>query len=67
MIDKDRASALLAAELAVDVFAISTDTNYVYLDYRKPEQKPLRAVTVVAVGTVSAHRTVSPGQHGAED
>lgn len=45
VIDKDRASALLAIELNVDVFAISTDTDYVYLDYKKPTQTPLRAVT----------------------
>ena len=37
MIDKDRASALLATELGVDLFAISTDTDYVYLDYKKPD------------------------------
>ena len=36
VIDKDRASALLAAQLGVDIFAISTDTDYVYLDYKKP-------------------------------
>jgi carbamate kinase len=29
----------------VDLFAISTDTDFVYLNYRKPEQTPLRAVT----------------------
>ncbi len=45
VIDKDRASALLAAQLGVDVFAISTDTDYVYLDYKKPAQKPLTRVT----------------------
>jgi len=46
VIDKDRASALLAAQLGVDVFVISTDTDYVYLDYRKPNQRPLKQVTV---------------------
>jgi carbamate kinase len=45
VIDKDRASALLAAELGVDIFAISTDTDYVYLDYKKPTQRPLTCVT----------------------
>lgn len=44
VIDKDRASALLAAQLAVDIFAISTDTDYVYLDYKKPNQRPLTLV-----------------------
>jgi carbamate kinase len=46
VIDKDRASALLAALLGVDTFAISTDTDYVYLDYKKPGQRPLLRLTV---------------------
>jgi len=41
VIDKDRASALLASQLAVDVFAISTDTDFVYLDYKQTTQRPL--------------------------
>jgi carbamate kinase len=44
VIDKDRASALLASKLGVDLFVISTDTDYVYLDYKKPMQRPLRRV-----------------------
>jgi len=36
---------LLASQLGVDVFAISTDTDYVYLDYNKPTQRPLLRVT----------------------
>jgi carbamate kinase len=45
VIDKDRASALLASQLGVDMFAISTDTDYVYLDYKKPTQRALLCVT----------------------
>jgi carbamate kinase len=45
VIDKDRASALLAAQLGVDVFAISTDVDYVYLDYKRSMQRPLRYVS----------------------
>ena len=45
VIDKDRASALLASQLGVELFAISTDTDYVYLDYKKPTQRPLTSVT----------------------
>jgi len=45
VIDKDRASAVLAAELGVDLFAISTDTDYVYLNYKQPNQLPLRRVS----------------------
>jgi carbamate kinase len=35
----------LAAELGVDLFVISTDTDYVYLNYKKPGQRPLTLVT----------------------
>ena len=45
VIDKDRASALLASQLGVDIFAISTDTDCVYLDYKKPTQRPLIRIT----------------------
>ncbi len=45
VIDKDRASALLASELGVGLFAISTDTEYVFLNYKKPNQTPLTCVT----------------------
>lgn len=45
VIDKDRASALLALELGVDLFAISTDVDRVYLDYKKPTQRALEFVT----------------------
>lgn len=45
VIDKDRASALLALELGVDLFVISTDVDRVYLDYKKPAQRPLDYVT----------------------
>jgi len=45
VIDKDRASAVMAISLGVDVFAISTDTDYVYLDYKKSGQRPLTLVT----------------------
>jgi len=45
VIDKDRASALLASRLGVDLFAISTDTDFVYLDYKKPAQRPITCAT----------------------
>ncbi len=52
VIDKDRASALLAARLGVDLFIISTDTDRVYLDYRKPTQ---RALDYVGADELHAH------------
>ncbi len=52
VIDKDRASALLALRLGVDVFAILTDEDFVYLDYKRPAQRPLTRVTA---GELEAH------------
>ncbi len=45
VIDKDRASALLASELKTDLFIISTDADQVYLDFRKPAQRGIREAT----------------------
>ncbi len=44
VIDKDRSSALLASQLKVDLFLISTATDYVYLNYKKPNQKPIVSI-----------------------
>lgn len=52
VIDKDRASALLALELGVDLFAISTDVDRVYLDYKKASQ---RAIEFVTASELQAH------------
>lgn len=45
VIDKDRASALLASGLGADLFIISTDADKVYLDYRKPTQRGVDRAT----------------------
>ncbi|MBI5647844.1 MAG: carbamate kinase [Ignavibacteriae bacterium] len=52
VIDKDRASALLAAGLGVDLFIISTDADRVYLDYKKPG---MRAIDRAGVAEMQAH------------
>jgi len=39
VIDKDFASALLAASIGADEFYILTDVPYVYLNYKKPDQQ----------------------------
>jgi len=41
VIDKDRAGALLAAELEADVFVMATDTDAVYLDWGTPAARPV--------------------------
>ena len=45
VIDKDRSSALLANGLNVDIFIISTDTDRVYLNYKKQNQTGIDFIT----------------------
>lgn len=45
VIDKDRASALLAKELHADVFAMVTDVDAIYVDYGKPSQRALGTIS----------------------
>jgi carbamate kinase len=45
VIDKDFASSLLAQSIHADLFLISTAVEYVYLNYNKPDQTPIRTMT----------------------
>ena len=45
VIDKDRASALLARELDADLLIMATDTDAVYLDYGTPEARAIVTAT----------------------
>jgi carbamate kinase len=46
VIDKDRASSLLAAQLKVDLFLISTAVEKVAINFNKPDQKWLDKLTL---------------------
>ncbi|NPU89612.1 MAG: carbamate kinase [Fervidobacterium sp.] len=46
VIDKDRASALLAKEIDADILIILTGVEKVYINYNKPDQKALDHLTV---------------------
>jgi len=46
VVDKDLTSAILASRLNVDVFAIATDEECVYVNYGQPTQRALTHVTV---------------------
>ena len=59
VIDKDRASALLATQLGVDLFAITTDTEYVYLNYKKAGPGSADACDRFATGRVLPGRPFS--------
>lgn len=45
VIDKDLTSSLLATQLNADVFAIATEVEHVFVDYHKPTQRTLTALT----------------------
>ncbi len=46
VIDKDRASSVLASTIKADEFYILTDVPYVYLNYNKPNQEKLTKITI---------------------
>ena len=64
VIDKDRASALLATKLGVDIFLISTDTDYVYLNYKTVNQVPLTTVSEADLARYYAGGHFPPGNMG---
>ena len=64
VIDKDRASALLAAALGSERFFISTDVDQVYLDYKKATQRALPRLTVTEAEQHLAAGAFPPGNMG---
>jgi carbamate kinase len=49
VIDKDRASALLAKELVADLLVMATDVDAVYLNWGKPNAKAIREISPKAI------------------
>lgn len=64
VIDKDRSSALLAANLDVDLFIISTDADQVYVDYKKPTQRGVRNTTCAELEAWTAEGQFPAGSMG---
>jgi len=64
VIDKDSASALLASQLQVETFIISTDAEYVYLDYKQPNQHALDHLCVSAAQRYLEAGQFPPGNMG---
>ena len=64
VIDKDRASALLALRLGADLFAILTDEDFVYLDYKQQDQRPLIQVTAAELAACYRAGHFPPGNMG---
>ncbi len=64
VIDKDRASAVLAAELGVDMLIISTAEPNVFVDYKKPTQRLLGRVVASELDAYAAAGQFPPGSMG---
>lgn len=61
VIDKDRASAVLAREIAADLLIFLTAVEYVYLDYRQDHQRPLITLTCAEAGKYWQEGHFAPG------
>ncbi len=64
VVDKDRASALLANKLELDTFIISTDTDKVYLNFKKPNQLSLDSISLSQASKYMAENHFLPGSMG---
>ncbi len=64
VIDKDRASALLASRMKTDLFIVSTDTDRVYVNFKKADQRPLDRVTSAEMRELHAQGQFPPGNMG---
>ncbi len=64
VIDKDRTSALLASKLHLGLFVIETDTDYVYLNYKKPTQEALPLVDAGKLEEYARAGHFAPGSMG---
>ena len=64
VIDKDRASSLLASELKVDLFLISTAVEKIALNYKKPNQRWLDRMTLSEARQYHAEGHFLPGSMG---
>ncbi len=68
VIDKDRASALLARELEADLFVMATDVPAVYRDFGTPAQAAIERATVSELaGSIFAAGSMGPKVEAAVD
>ena len=64
VIDKDWATSLLAKELGVDLFLISTAVSQVAINFNQPDQKWLDRMSVPEAKAYSAEGHFKPGSMG---
>jgi carbamate kinase len=68
VVDKDRASALLARELEADLFIMATDADAVFLDWGKPGQRAIRRAAPEALDAAAfAEGSMGPKVEAAID
>lgn len=51
VIDKDRATGLLARDIGADLYIMATDVDGVYLDWGTPDQRPIEKMTAEEAGS----------------
>ena len=64
VIDKDRASVLLAMQLSTDLLVFSTDADHVYVQFKQPGQRALRRVGIDELAAYQAAGEFPPGSMG---
>lgn len=64
VIDKDHTSAILANGLDADVFAIATEVEHVFVDFKKPTQRPLATLSAGEARRFLAEGQFPPGSMG---
>ena len=64
VIDKDRAAAVLAREIAADLMVFLTAVEFVYLDFGKPGQRPLLTLTGAEAERYLREGHFAPGSMG---
>ena len=64
VIDKDLTSAVLGANIGAELLVILTDVPYVYVNFGKPDQEPLGAVTLQEIERLYAEGHFPPGSMG---
>jgi carbamate kinase len=64
VIDKDRAGEVLAEDVGADVLLILTDVDSAKLDYGKPDERPIKRMTVSEARRYSNEGHFLPGSMG---
>ncbi len=64
VIDKDLTSSILAQEIGAELLIILTDVPQVYVNYNKPEQLALGAVTIDEIDRLISDGHFAPGSMG---